>query len=607
MSFSFVLLHLAALMVVVLFVYTLQVKRKSQIYYVFQAMLLAMIAWTIGNIMAWYNYKLTGNVAMPYVKLWYLGNCYLPVLLFLTGVMFSNDRFRISWRYTLLFLPATISYLTLITNEFNGGLFFKQFSMINTEVLYGPTFYFHTFFSYFFIIIGIYYLLSFTIKNAGLFSRQSMLIFIAAFCPLVVNFIITMRIVNLPVYFTSISFAVTVVLLYLSIAKYRFLTVTPMATQTILDRMADGFAVINEDDEIIHYNQAFLETFRDFNPKLMDNLFSLFSSLSNPHPFVGKLQEQVRAVEASGRSLSFEQELALQGSEYHFQIDVIPIFLYDTQKIWGKLIFFKDSTQIHKAIETINRNQAMLMEQQHLATLGQLIGGIAHNLRTPIMAIAGGLESLRDLVREYQMSIGDNSVTEDDHREIAAEMLAWIDKTKPFCSYMTEIISAVKDQAVRLSDSSMSKFTVAEFLKRVETLMKFELKMHHCILNIDNRLPDETEVLGTMNNLIQIVSNIILNAIEAYNKSEGQIDLTVEPCSSNPKNIRISIRDYGPGIPESIQQKLFKEMTTSKGKKGTGLGLYLSYITIKGKFGGNMWFETSPGQGTTLHISVPKL
>ena len=607
MSFSFVLLHLAALMVVVLFVYTLQVKRKSQIYYVFQAMLLAMIAWTIGNIMAWYNYKLTGNVAMPYVKLWYLGNCYLPVLLFLTGVMFSNDRFRISWRYTLLFLPATISYLTLITNELNGGMFYRKFSLINTEAVFGPVFYFHTFFSYLFIIIGIYYLLSFTIKNAGLFSRQSMLIFIAAFCPLVVNFIITMRIVNLPVYFTSISFAVTVVLLYLSIAKYRFLTVTPMATQTILDRMADGFVVINEDDEIIHYNRAFLETFRDFNPKLMDNLFSLFSSLSNPHPFVGKLQEQVRAVEASGRSLSFEQELALQGSEYHFQIDVIPIFLYDTQKIWGKLIFFKDSTQIHKAIETINRNQAMLMEQQHLATLGQLIGGIAHNLRTPIMAIAGGLESLRDLVREYQMSIGDNSVTEDDHREIAAEMLAWIDKTKPFCSYMTEIISAVKDQAVRLSDSSMSKFTVAEFLKRVETLMKFELKMHHCILNIDNRLPDETEVLGTMNNLIQIVSNIILNAIEAYNKSEGQIDLTVAPCSSNPKNIRISIRDYGPGIPESIQQKLFKEMTTSKGKKGTGLGLYLSYITIKGKFGGNMWFETSPGQGTTLHISVPKL
>lgn len=607
MSFSFVLLHLAALMVVVLFVYTLQVKRKNQLYYVFQAMLLAMIAWTIGNILAWYIYKLTGNVAMPYVKLWYLGNCYLPVLLFLTGVMFSNDRFRISWRDTLIFLPATISYLTLLTNEFNGGLFFKQFSMINTEVLYGPGFYFHTFFSYLFIIIGIYYLLSFTIRNAGLFSRQSMLIFIAAFCPLVVNFIITMRIVNLPVYFTSISFAVTVILLYLSIAKYRFLTVTPMATQTILDRMTDGFAVINEDDEIIHYNRAFLETFRSFNPKLMDNLLSLFSSLSNPHPFVRKLQEYVNAVEASGRSLSFEQELVLEGNDYHFQIDVTPIFFSGTHKIWGKLIFFKDSTQIHQAIETINRNQAMLMEQQHLATLGQLIGGIAHNLRTPIMAIAGGLESLRDLVREYQISIGDNSVTEDDHREIAADMLAWIDKTKPFCSYMTEIISAVKDQAVRLGDSSMSKFTLAEFLKRVETLMKFELKMHHCILNIDNRLPDDTEVLGTMNNLIQIVSNIILNAIEAYNESEGQIDLTVEPCSSNPKNIRISIRDYGPGIPEGIQQKLFKEMTTSKGKKGTGLGLYLSYITIKGKFGGNMWFETSPGQGTTLYISVPKL
>jgi signal transduction histidine kinase len=59
------------------------------------------------------------------------------------------------------------------------------------------------------------------------------------------------------------------------------------------------------------------------------------------------------------------------------------------------------------------------------------------------------------------------------------------------------------------------------------------------------------------------------------------------------------------GIPEDIQQKLFKEMVTTKGTMGNGLGLYMSYATIKGRFGGDLWFESEYGKGTTFYISIP--
>ena len=65
------------------------------------------------------------------------------------------------------------------------------------------------------------------------------------------------------------------------------------------------------------------------------------------------------------------------------------------------------------------------------------------------------------------------------------------------------------------------------------------------------------------------------------------------------------LKDYGKGIPFQIQEKLFKEMVTTKGKGGTGLGLYMSNATIKGRFGGTMWFESTPGQGSTFMISDP--
>lgn len=607
MDFSFILLLFAAMVLIGLFLFTLSVKRRGQLYYVFQAMLFVMICWTVGNIMAWYYYDETGILVLFFIKLWYIGTCYVPVLFFLAGLLFTNNRFSLSLKHSLFFVPPTISYLTLLTNEINGNLFYRNFTLFNTEAEFGPVFYFHTLVSYIFLGLAIYLFMSFSIRNSGLFSKQSVLMGVSILCPLTVNIIITTRIIILPVYYTSIAFSITVGLFFLAITKYQFLNVTPVTMRTILDRMTDGFAVLNDRQELVHYNQAFITTFHALKPRLMVNFLQLFANTGGFENFTDKLKACIEALSATGNPVSFEQALVMKGEERYFQIEITPIYGSSAQFIWGMLVYFKDTTQIHRAIETINHNQAMLMEQQHLASLGQLIGGIAHNLRTPIMSIAGGLEAMRDLVKEYDISIGDETVTTEDHKEIAAEMMAAINRIKPFCSYMSDIISAVKDQAVRLNDSSMSKFTVSELVKRVDILMRLELKKHYFTLQIDNRMPPETEVPGTMNNLIQIMGNIIINAIESNQGNGGKIDLTIEPCRQVAKNIRISIHDNGPGIPESIKDRLFKEMITTKGRNGTGLGLYLSYITIKGKFGGEMWFESEANQGTTFYISIPML
>ena len=70
-------------------------------------------------------------------------------------------------------------------------------------------------------------------------------------------------------------------------------------------------------------------------------------------------------------------------------------------------------------------------------------------------------------------------------------------------------------------------------------------------------------------------------------------------------NLVISVRDYGPGLPDKVKKKLFKEMITTKGKNGTGLGLYMSYSNIKAHFGGDIKVETEAGRGTTFNIILP--
>jgi len=254
-------------------------------------------------------------------------------------------------------------------------------------------------------------------------------------------------------------------------------------------------------------------------------------------------------------------------------------------------------------MDLIKSNQEVLMEKERLATLGQMVGGIAHNLKTPIMSISGASEGLKDLVNEYDKSIEDSEVTVSDHHEIAGDMKKWIEKIDSYTEYMSDIITAVKGQAVTLSNQEVVSFTVNELVKRVQILMKHELKHSLIDLNINMNVDENLELHGDINSLVQVLNNLISNAIQAYEGAENEkIDFDLNMSGNN---LVISITDYGKGIPEEIQEKLFKEMVTTKGKNGTGLGLFMSYSNIRAHFNGNMRFESEVGKGTTFEITLP--
>ena len=256
-------------------------------------------------------------------------------------------------------------------------------------------------------------------------------------------------------------------------------------------------------------------------------------------------------------------------------------------------------------IKQLHDNQDTLMEKERLASLGQLIGGIAHNLKTPIMSISGAAEGLTDLIKEYDASIDNPQVNSQDHHDIAKDMSSWVSKIKDYTSYMSDIITAVKGQAVTLSEVQNVSFDIEELLKRVDILMKHELKNALIYLRVSVNVPENTTLNGDINSLVQVINNMISNSIQAYDgKPEQNIDLSVSFADDN-KNIVIAVKDYGPGLSDKVKSKLFNEMITTKGKNGTGLGLYMSYSTIKAHFNGDIKFESESGKGTTFYIILP--
>ena len=267
-------------------------------------------------------------------------------------------------------------------------------------------------------------------------------------------------------------------------------------------------------------------------------------------------------------------------------------------------ISFNNTQDLTKSnIEQLHNSQETLMESERLASLGQLIGGIAHNLKTPIMSISGALEGLSNLIKEYDDSIDDPEVNSQDHHDIAKDMSDWISKIKTYTEYMSDIITAVKGQAVTLSEADSVNFSLDELVKRVNILMRHELKNSIIYLNVSMKTDEHTKIKGDINSLVQVINNMISNSIQAYNgQTNKNIELILE---EKDNNILIHVKDYASGMPKNVQEKLFKEMITTKGKNGTGLGLYMSYSTIKAHFNGDITFESEPGKGTTFTIILP--
>lgn len=253
-------------------------------------------------------------------------------------------------------------------------------------------------------------------------------------------------------------------------------------------------------------------------------------------------------------------------------------------------------------IQKIKEQQRIILEQERLASLGQMIGGIIHNFNTPISSLNNSINALQELVGEYQASIGDVRVTDYDHLEIAAEMRTWLIEIKSHCNYLDEVLTTVKGQILQRETSLQSSFALKDLLKRVDILTKYQLKKSGCVIHYDIKVDQSIKIPGEIIDLVQVLENLISNSIQAYKDKGGVIELAIRLKGDL---LELRVKDKGSGISDKVKDKLFKEIITTKGKKGNGLGLYVSSAIIKGKFGGNIWFDSTLGQGTTFYVSIP--
>jgi len=562
--------------------------------------------WAIIMVLMWATPPTRTNLLQLLDSFSYLGVATSP-LYFLIVYSFTRASEKLPRWWPVLFIIPTITIPICLTNNLHH-LQYEVFSLVRSEIVFGPYVVVTGIHSYLCMIVSLLLLLRFSVRTQSkLFRAQGAMMALGGLCPLVTSLLATFSTLNLPITATPLSFAFLVLFNGIAIYQLNLLDITPMATQQVLDWISDCYLLLGNNGLVISFNKPFRDVFAT-RYGIEEN--RLLRDCIKKEDITKKtaIYNMITAIDSCRDSqsvISYEQPAMIERDgimqKFYYVTEVSQLIV--SGKSAGYVIIFKDITQNRRAMQQLQDSKNRMMEQERFAFLGQMMGGLAHNLKTPIMSISGCVSASEALVDECLSSIGDPMVNDDDYREIYCELQDWLKKILESTTYMSDIITAIKGQTVNASAYSDSCFNVDELFKRTSLLLRHELLSSECSLVTQCESTASLTIKGDINNLVQVLANLISNAIHAQKQTGGgQIILCAEQMD---EIVRICVKDTGPGVPESVRNRLFREMVTTKGTQGTGLGLYISNAVIHGKYNGRMWCEDNPGGGAIFGLDIP--
>jgi two-component system, sporulation sensor kinase A len=264
-----------------------------------------------------------------------------------------------------------------------------------------------------------------------------------------------------------------------------------------------------------------------------------------------------------------EEGFSVPSGEFKtFDVIKVPLFNSDESRK-GLVIIGRDISQQKMAEE-------MLLRKEKLSVVGELAAGIAHEIRNPLTSIKGFIQLL------------------EENEHVAESYLAVM-------SSEMDRINQIVGELLILSKPQMREFTTFDMKEVLDYTTK--VMGHEALLKgitIQENCPDTPmKVYGDKNQIIQVLINIVKNAIDAM--TEGNI--TVK-CSIGEKHIHISVLDQGTGISPERLKRLGEPFFTLK-EKGMGLGLTISQKILE-DHKGSLHIESEVNKGTKVNVLLPR-
>ncbi|MEM9926601.1 MAG: AAA family ATPase [Cyanobacteria bacterium P01_D01_bin.50] len=291
----------------------------------------------------------------------------------------------------------------------------------------------------------------------------------------------------------------------------------------------------------------------------------------------------------------------------------------------------KKSQELEEALGELKQTQLQMVQNEKLATLGNLVAGVAHEVNNPIGFLKGSIgnaeEYIKDLLAHiecYQESYPIPQEDVNEHAEdidlefIREDLPKLLDSMKLATGRIKEISTSLRTFS-RADTSEKVACNIHEGIDSTILILKYRLKADEKrpaieVIKEYGKLPLVKCFLGQLN---QVFMNIIANAIDALDSaSQGK---TFAQIKENPHKITINtefstekdrviiyIKDNGPGMPENVKERIFDNLFTTKGVgKGTGLGLAIAKQIVEETHAGKLSCNSTVGEGTEFVIELP--
>ncbi len=247
------------------------------------------------------------------------------------------------------------------------------------------------------------------------------------------------------------------------------------------------------------------------------------------------------------------------------------------------------NVQLEETLKELKETQIQLINSEKMASLGQLIAGVAHEINTPLASINSNNSILEKLIKKLETSV-ENSTLMNTFTELNK-----LDKEA--IKRISKIVTSLK-QFVRLDEAELQNANINKELDLTLDLMRHETKNK---VEVEKNYGNIREIKCYPNMLNQVFMNLLMNACQSI-ETTGKITITT---TDKGENLTIKIKDTGCGIKPEHKDKVFQAGFTSKGVGvGTGLGLAITKKIIE-KHKGTIDFTSEQNKGTEFTVAIP--
>ncbi|MCJ7432690.1 MAG: ATP-binding protein [Anaerolineales bacterium] len=536
---------------------------------------ICIIEWSLTYAMEIFSTNMAEKILWG--KLEYFGISYVALGMFIFAMHFSGrGDWLTSTRTTLLTAISSTGFIAALTNkwhyqiwseiQFTNGLPFGPL-----DLKHGTLFFFFTAFLYVLITAITVIFFQIAIRGQSLYRGQSRVMLVGMAFPWLANIMYITGLNPLPsLDLTPTALTLTNLFLSISFLRYRFMDLRPIAHDSVFNAMKDGVVVLDHKERIVDINPVGTFIFQDTGNLLGREIKSLLPNWSewqaaNPR---GEITQEV----------SFE----LAGDPLIFRLRTTSV-LDERGKRNGRVLLISDITEQKKA-------QEQILEASRLKS--QLLANLGHDLRSPLGAIIGYAEMLKD---------GSFGVMSNDQVKASSEIL---DSANQLLAFINNLVGQAQIETGRIILREYP-FDVDEVVGPLLSTLNFHAHKKGLTLveYVDPALPKK--LVGDQFWLRQIVMNLVHNAVKFTEKGS----VTVRFIKRGEAHWAIQVKDTGVGIPLESQKRVFEafeQVNSMENSKQSGFGLGLSIVAkLTSIMNGKIELKSKTGKGSTFTVVLP--